>query len=92
VQDRQSEPATADATRVTAWDLIGYDGDASIRIVGGRALYETAIFYDGTRQQFVKLARLEARADGLAQVNRYVAPDTPVELVTTEGGSNDRQP
>lgn len=62
----------------TAWDFIGYDGDYYLRLVGGRAKYETAIFYDDTRGEKVKLARLDG---SLRQVNRYVDPDTPVEVV-----------
>lgn len=67
---------------LTAHDLIGYDGDQYIRIVGGRALYETVLVldgYDGTGS--VRLARLDVGPLGLRQVNRYVHPDTPVELV-----------
>lgn len=65
----------------TAWDLVGYDGDGWIRVVGGRALYETAIWNDDGRQRLVRLARLDVGPDGLHQVNRYVNPDTPVEIV-----------
>lgn len=65
---------------LTAWDVIGHDGDEYIRIVGGRTLYETAIFYDNMPGERVKLARLDT-TDGLHQVNRYVDADTPVELV-----------
>lgn len=66
-------------TVLTAWDFIGYDGDHYLRIVGGRAKYETAIFSDDTRGDQVKLARLDEGS--LRQVNRYVDPDTPVEVV-----------
>lgn len=65
---------------LTAWDVIGYDGPAHIRIAGGRTLYETAFFYDNGRTHNVRLARLDTK-DGLRQVNRYVDPDTEVELV-----------
>lgn len=66
---------------LTAWEAIGFDGDGLLRIKGGRALYEAAIFYDGTRQRCVKLARLEPGDGGLRQVNRYVDPDTELEVV-----------
>lgn len=65
----------------TAWQVIGYDGPDSLRVVGGRALYDAAIYYDDTRGTQVKLARLDATAGGLRQVNRYVSPDTQVEIV-----------
>lgn len=63
----------------TAWDFIGYDGDHYLRIVGGRARYETAIFHDDTRGEQVKLARLDPGS--LRQVDRYVDPDTPIQVV-----------
>lgn len=69
-------------TTITAWDAIGYDGDGYLRIVGGRALYETAIFYDNTPGDRVKLVRLDTRS-GLHQVNRYVDADTALEIVET---------
>jgi len=65
----------------TAHDLIGYDGDQWIRIVGGRALYETASVRDGYVDGLVRLSRLDVGPRGLRQVDRYVHPDTPVELV-----------
>lgn len=65
-----------------AHDLIGYDGDQYIRIVGGRTLYETVMVldgYDGSGN--VRLCKLVADERGLRQINRYVDPDTRVELV-----------
>ena len=68
--------------RLTAHDLIGYDGDDHIRIVGGRALYESVMVpFDGYDGGNVRLARIVADDRGLRQINRYVDPDTPVELV-----------
>jgi hypothetical protein len=65
-----------------AHDLIGYDGDAYVRVVGGRTLYESVMVpqsgYDGGN---VRLVRLDVSSAGLRQINRYVSPDTPVELV-----------
>lgn len=61
-----------------AWDLIGYDGPHSLRIVGGRTLYEAAIYYDDTPGDRVKLVRIDG---GLRQVNRYVDPDTLIEII-----------
>jgi hypothetical protein len=77
----QTETPESVATVAPAWDFIGYDGPDWLRIVGGRALYEAAIYYDDTRGSCVKLSRLEANSDGIRQVNRYVHPDTPVEVV-----------
>lgn len=73
-----------------AWDLIGFDGGtadkpAHVRIRGGRALYEAVIFYDGTRQEKVKLSRLEATPDGIRQVDRRVDPDTEMEILFDDG-------
>lgn len=76
-----------------AWDLIGFGGNlrdldyeapnrpASVRIVGGRTLYEAVDFNDDTRQRKVRLARLVIGPKGFHQINRYVDPDTPVEIV-----------
>ena len=70
----------------TAWEMIGFDGDGgnSVRVQGGRALYEAVIYYDSTPGERVKLARLDARADGIHQVSRYVDPDTVLEIVPDE--------
>ena len=68
---------------ITAFDLIGYDGDQYIRIVGGRALYETVAVRDGYQDGPVILQRLDVRPvpNGLRVVNRWVDPLTHVELV-----------
>lgn len=63
---------------MTAWDVIGYQGDKMIRIVGGRTLYETA---QNTRNDEVRLQRLAVTSAGLRIVTRYVKHDTEVELV-----------
>lgn len=63
-----------------AWDLIGYDGDLWLQVVGGRTLYDTAMFNDSTPGQRVRLDRLDT-ANGLRVVNRYVDADTPIRLV-----------
>ena len=65
----------------TAFDLIGYYGDQYIRIVGGRALYETVAARDGYWDGPVMLQRLDVRPDGLHTVCRWVDPLTQVELV-----------
>jgi hypothetical protein len=70
---------------VRAWDLIGYEGDKRIRIVGGKALYETVIYFDGQRSDKVKLARLDVTPQGLRTTLRWVDPDTLVELVERGG-------
>lgn len=69
----------------TAFDLIGYDGDDAIRIVGGRALYDTVLVRDGYDDGNVRLARIDT-SNGIRQINRYVHPDTPVELVSADRG------
>lgn len=66
---------------MTAWDLIGYDGPDFVRIKGGRALYEAVMYLDNTPGEQVKLARLDATADGLREISRYVDPDTELEIV-----------
>lgn len=63
-----------------AWEVIGYDGPDNLRVVGGHAVYDAAIYYDDTPGDNVKLARLET-GDGIRQVNRYVGPETPIEVV-----------
>lgn len=81
----------------TAWDLIGFDGNwpmdhdpygdepepvsASVRLAGGRALYEAVMIRDGGNA--VRLARLDVDSRGLRQVNRYVRWDDELEVVTT---------
>jgi hypothetical protein len=69
--------------RYSAWDLIGFDGTngLSVRVVGGRTLYEGVIFYDDTRGTRVKLARIDTSSGFLRQVSRYVDADTQLELV-----------
>lgn len=71
---------------MVAWDAIGrVPPTHRLRIVGGRALYEDAAFNDETGRTHVRLARLDTDEFGLQQVNRYVDPDTPVELVRDDG-------
>lgn len=72
---------------LTAWDLIGFPRTAGedqlwIRVQGGRALYEAASFDDSGRATRVRLSRLDVTPDGLHQVDRYVDPDTVVEVVS----------
>ena len=62
---------------ITAFDLIGYDGDQYIRIVGGRALYETVAVRDGYQDGPV----IRPVPNGLRVVSRWVDPLTHVELV-----------
>ena len=71
---------------MVAWDLIGFGGaidgrPADVRIIGGTALYEAVDYNDDTPGCRVRLARLEVTADGFRQINRYVDPDTPLEIV-----------
>lgn len=71
----------------TAWDLIGYgeqQGDGHVRVVGGRTLYELVSFNDCTAGEKVKLSRLSTRG-GLHAVERYVDPDTLLEVVAGDG-------
>jgi hypothetical protein len=51
---------------------------ATVRIRGGRALYE-AVGNDGG--DLVRLSRLAIDADGLRPVVRYVDPDTELEVI-----------
>jgi hypothetical protein len=53
------------------------DEPVAVRVVGGRALYES-VGNDGGR--LVRLARLDT-TDGLHPVVRYVDPDTTMEVV-----------
>jgi hypothetical protein len=72
---------SAMTNHITAFALIGYDGDQYIRIVGGRALYETVAVRDGYWDGPVMLQRLDVKPDGLRVVCRWVDPLTAVELV-----------
>jgi hypothetical protein len=66
----------------TAWELIGHEGQ--FRLPGGRAVYE-AVMYDEASARGIRprLARLETRG-GLRQVNRWVDPDQPVEVIADD--------
>lgn len=69
--------------KCTAWDCIGnysdlIDNTYSIRVIGGKIIWEMAFPVRG--YQRVRLARLITN-DGIRQINRYVNPDTPVELI-----------
>jgi len=68
------------AVVVPAWDLIGHEG--KFRLVGGHRIYE-GVMYDlrTARSNRVRLAYLVADERGLRQINRYVDPDTPVEVI-----------
>jgi len=69
-------------TVAPAWDFIGFDHDSYwLRIVGGRARYEAAIYYDDTPGDHVKLVRLDTSTGGIRQIERWVSPDTPLEVV-----------
>jgi hypothetical protein len=82
VGELNSELAASNAgDPLVAHDLIGYDGDSYIRIKGGRALYETVMVSDGYTEGFVRLVRIDT-TNGIHQINRYVDPDTLVELVS----------
>jgi hypothetical protein len=70
-------------TRAPAWDFIGYDGPHWLRIVGGRALYEAAIYYDDTPGDHVKLVRIDTSRGYLRQIERRVNPDTVLEVVAS---------
>lgn len=67
----------------TAWDLIGFDGSdgKSVRVVGGRTLYEAVVYNDLTPGYNVRLDRLKLGRRGMRVVNRYVDPDTLLEVV-----------
>ena len=65
----------------TAWELIGWD-NGTIRIHGGRAVYQAVLFNANGRQQLVKLARLEPLPDmRVREVARYVHPDTLIDVL-----------
>jgi len=64
-----------------AVEFTGYEGDHHLRIVGGRAVYETVIYWDGQRSDKVKLAKLVRDEGGLHTVLRYVDWETPIEIV-----------
>ena len=76
--------ALCTGVRRTAWELIGFDSDGGhrVRIRGGRAVYDAVVYYDDTPGEQVKLARLETSdGRGIYQVNRWVHPDTELEIV-----------
>lgn len=82
---------------LTAWDCIGrVPATHHVRVVGGRALYDDAIYNDATSRtgRRVKLARIDPVAPTpgrltatLCQVNRWVDADTRVELVRHTDGA-----
>lgn len=63
-------------TTTTAWDLIGDEGE--FRIVGGRTVYSDVCSYNG---ETVRLCRLVAKDGRIHQINRYVDPDTQIEVI-----------
>jgi hypothetical protein len=67
----------------SAWDLIGFDGSdgQSVRILGGKTLYEAVDYRDDTPGLKVRLARLDVKPSGIRQVNRWVDPDEMLEVV-----------
>jgi len=68
------------ARTVEAVDLIGHEG--IFRLPGGRVTYD-AVMYDESRTNSARprLARLEAREDGLHQVNRWVDWYQKIEVI-----------
>lgn len=72
---------------IAAWDAIGFDG--TLRIKGGRAIYEAVMYNCAARSSAnsdtVTLARLGeyqgTRHHGLHQTNRRVGPDTVLEIL-----------
>ncbi len=56
---------------------VAKDSPYLVRVKGGRTLYEAVDNFGGEK---VRLSRLDT-ADGLRQVNRYVAHDTTLEVV-----------
>ena len=69
---------------VKAWDAVGHDG--TLRIKGGTAIYDAVDhFCDRQRTNRVRLARLGeyegTNAFGIHQTNRWVEPDTILEIL-----------
>jgi hypothetical protein len=68
------------ARTVEAVDLIGHEG--VFRLPGGRTTYEAVMYNDArARSDRPRLARLEARQDGLHQVERWVDWEQPIEVI-----------
>lgn len=66
----------------TAWNMIGLvEPDETVRIVGGRTLYEQVAFNDSTRGEKCRLDRLAVGRRGLRVISRYVDPHTLLEVV-----------
>ena len=63
----------------SAWDVIGEEG-CVFRIKGGRAFYEEVNYNCATGGHNVRLGRVDTCKEGLAVVERYVAPDTTLEV------------
>lgn len=77
-------------TTLTAWDCIGrVPSTHHIRRVGGRTLYEDALYNDATSRSGnrVKLARLGTNKYGLHEFTQWVDADAPVELINSETGA-----
>lgn len=66
----------------------GWDA-GPIRIKGGRTIYEAVMFCCGGRQKMVLLAYLVPTERGIKQINRYVQPDTMIEIMEPVGGKKD---
>lgn len=60
----------------TAWELIGFYGQ--VKVKGGRTVYESVDYRDDTPGTKVRLARL---GENLRQINRWVDPDTELEVI-----------
>lgn len=63
-----------------AWDLIGAAGTFRLW-PNGNATYEQVDFHDSTPGTQVKLSRLVAEDAGLRCVERYVDPDTLIQVM-----------
>jgi hypothetical protein len=64
---------------LTAWDVIG--SGRTFRVKGERAVYREAYYTGEERTDNVRLSRpVQIKGQIVAQIVRYVDPDTPVEF------------
>lgn len=64
---------------MTAWEAIGTPH--LVKVYGGRTVYENVHYDDSRGGRTVRLDRIEPAGDRLRVVNRYVHPDTVLEVV-----------
>ena len=63
------------------WSWMEEEGVQGLRVRGGRVVWEEAQYLERGTGRRVRLARLHQEGGRLEQRERFVDPDTPVEVV-----------